>query len=678
MALSALLISSTAVAVTPPHWSKLAGPRGRLASRENDAIGPTSFKDTPPAPTILEPMIPPSIDEDALTVLELDKEVTLAWAATADGAAGGKTKREAAVLSQAEFKFAYPAVALDHSELVTEVQCTKNDDQLTAKMTDKAYKYAKKNWASAKDILFVTAVDSCGLKEANAYFHATSLTFNDSDKSFTAKGGATGYRNIAEDMKLNWGDAGSHNLKRAADKRYLFDQESLKSRGLASFKTKWSAYLHEDWALTTDKKAPWANAAPLWKWSKEGGKEDDSYKKGVPADKDSAKLSYNQSDIAKRGLDERDLDYGLALYCVDCGVRGEANIWGEIDASIIFFKVRTVKAGFKAELHAGVNLGMQAFVQYDQKWEKDFKAYLPGGFNIPFLVDVGPFISVGVQAKAGIKATGSLLVGADINWDDVDMMVDLLDHDKSYARGFTPRLTTRAEAAGEVKASAGLGLPIKLGVGISIAGGVWTAEGALKDTPSINAEGTFKGVGAVADDGSVAHDVKGCYGVNWDIHFENAVEAVAKADGITKKDKVWPLMDPWKSPPILKGCIGYLREQATATTTQTVPQASSTAAAACKAVRNYNVPGDAVCKKIVTQSIAMEGFNLGKSTKADSDDACGLTCLNTVGCLSFSFSDKGTCQLYNAAANSVVVMTKNKEATLNIYDKVCYDAAPCT
>lgn len=223
LAVASLLCNSTIAAITPPHlptYDELPS-RGRRLRRGNDDIGPTSFNDAPPPPAILEPMIPPDVNGHELSVLELDKDVTLAWAATTDGAAGGKKKRDAAVLSQAEFKFAYPAVALDHSELITQVQCSTNDGELTAKMTDAAYEFAKKNWASAKDVLFVTAVDSCGLKDANAYFHAKSLTFSDSDKSFTAKGGPTGYRDIAVDMKLNWGDAGSHNLRRAADKRYV-------------------------------------------------------------------------------------------------------------------------------------------------------------------------------------------------------------------------------------------------------------------------------------------------------------------------------------------------------------------------------------------------------------------------------------------------------------------------
>lgn len=522
----------------------------------------------------------------------------------------------------------------------------------------------------------------------------------------------------------------------------------------------WSAYLNDDWALGADEDAPWDNAALLWKWGKAGGEEDDSYKKGEVANKEGGghhKREYNQTELAERGLTERELDYGLALYCVECGFSGEATIWGEIDASILFFELNTVQAGFRAEFHAGVNIGMQAFVKYEKSWEKDiFKIFLPGGFSIPLLVDVGPFISVGVEAKAGIEATGTLLVGADINWDDIDVMIDLLDSGNSHARGFKPRFGHRAEATGEIKVEASLGLPIKLGVGIEIVEGLWEAEAAIKDTPSVNAEGKFEVSATVADDGTIEHDINGgCYGIAWNIHFENTLEAVVNADGIG--DYAWPLMDPWESDPIAEGCIGYVvdgtdegsepikdpqgagtgtgaggngmnsganglsnggsganRQAAqvppvvststlvtsTKVTTSSTSKATTSSApptsskpttttkaptstkkpAACTpsvAEQNKKPPQGSVCKKIATQSVAMDKFNLGKSTSPKNVEACALNCLKDAKCISFSFSDKNKCQLYNKAVKSVALMTKKGEPRLAIYDKGCYAMKPC-
>lgn len=413
-----------------------------------------------------------------------------------------------------------------------------------------------------------------------------------------------------------------------------------------------------------------------------------------------------------------------------------------------------MQAGFNAEFHAGLHLGMQAFVKYEKEWEKDlFKINLPGGFSIPLLVDVGPFVSVGIEAKAGIEATGQLLIGASVNWDDIDVMIDLLDGSNSHAKGFTPRFGHRAEAAGELKLEASLGLPIKLGVQVEIVEGLWSAEAALKDTPSINAEGKFEVSATVTDDGKIEHDINGgCYGIAWNIHFENTLEAVIDADGVGEAS--WELMDPWESDPIAEGCIGYVNDgtdegasdvsqpqgvgsgtgaggngmnsganglsggganrlksgetpddgeastsssvissstttssssttKATTTskpttttkkptTTSKAPACTPTAAEAVKKV----APGN-ICKKIATQASALEKFNVGKNTKPKTVDGCALACLKNTKCVSFGYTDKSKCQLYNKAVKSVALMTKKGEPRLNLYDKACYALKPC-
>lgn len=214
MALAALLCSSSVSAAAQsdiPHF--------RTRHSRRDGAQPSTNPEDPPAPAVLEPVIPPDVNEDALSVLALDKAVTLAWAGSTDGVNGPKIKRETAVLSQANFEFAYPAVALDHSTFVTGVSCSAG--KISATLSSAAYTYAKKKWPATGDILFVTAADGCGLKDSNEYFHAKSITFSDSDKTFTATGGPAKYKDIAVHMNLKWGDAGSYKLKRAVDKRHV-------------------------------------------------------------------------------------------------------------------------------------------------------------------------------------------------------------------------------------------------------------------------------------------------------------------------------------------------------------------------------------------------------------------------------------------------------------------------
>ena len=168
--------------------------------------------------TSLEPVIPPNVNEDALATLALKTDVTLAWAGSSTGSGARQMlKRDGAVFTQAKFTFRYPTVPLDHSNFVSGVSCS--GGALNGVLTDAAYTYAKQQWTGAKDIVFVTSVDGCGDANANDIFHASSITFSDSSKGFTAKGASADYKEVARHMSLKWGDVGALKLKRAINKR---------------------------------------------------------------------------------------------------------------------------------------------------------------------------------------------------------------------------------------------------------------------------------------------------------------------------------------------------------------------------------------------------------------------------------------------------------------------------
>lgn len=167
----------------------------------------------------LQPVIPPDVNQDALSTLLLGTNVTLAWAGAPNSTAGSKRKlkRDEGVLSTATFTFKYPTVPLDHSNFISNVACSGNT--LTAVLTDAAYTFAKSRWASVSDIVFVTSVDGCGMDNANDFFHATSISFSDSTKSFSATGASAGPKDVSTYMVLEWGAVpASTKLKRSSTK----------------------------------------------------------------------------------------------------------------------------------------------------------------------------------------------------------------------------------------------------------------------------------------------------------------------------------------------------------------------------------------------------------------------------------------------------------------------------
>lgn len=334
----------------------------------------------------------------------------------------------------------------------------------------------------------------------------------------------------------------------------MFERHPLHKRVVVDATIEWGAWLHD--LLGADEDAPWEDAALLASWGKEDGEEDDSWQKGEVAEADG---HYKMKRSNLTDLEKRELDYGLKLYCVECGFGGSATIWGEVDADILPPGVNKVQAGFGAQFEAGLYLGMEAYVKYEKEWEKELAKIMVGGFEIPLLAEVGPFVSVGIEAKAGIAATGSLLIGAGIEWRDIDIVLDLLDSGNSHANGLSPIFHNKIEASGELKMEASLGLPVKIGVGIEILEGFWEAEAAVVDTPSVNLEGSFEVSAEVTDEGEIVYDINGgCYGIAWNVHFENTLEAEINVDLVGEFSV--ELMEPRESDPIFEGCIGYVKD----------------------------------------------------------------------------------------------------------------------
>lgn len=175
--------------------------------------------------TNLEPVVPTSVNENDLSILDLDPAVVLAWAGTPGSTSKRMLKRDTGVYSEANLNFQFPVVPLDHSALVSGVSCS--GGSLTATLTSAAFNYASNQWAGASNIVFVTSVTGCGPDADNDYFHATSLTFSSTSLSFTAQGISSTLKDVGKDVKLNWGQVGTAQVKRAADKEHVSSETCI-------------------------------------------------------------------------------------------------------------------------------------------------------------------------------------------------------------------------------------------------------------------------------------------------------------------------------------------------------------------------------------------------------------------------------------------------------------------
>ncbi|KAL1614919.1 hypothetical protein SLS54_009368 [Diplodia seriata] len=266
-------------------------------------------------------------------------------------------------------------------------------------------------------------------------------------------------------------------------------------------------------------------------------------------------------------IGEADPEPGIELWCVDCGVRGKIVATGSISATPIS-GLKKGSIGISGNMYAGVFLGVNAFTQWEKTVRKDlFVKGLPG-WSIPGIVSLGPRLILAAQATISVEAEGQLLTGASLNWPNFQATLDFVDKSQSSQSGWTPELTKKFEAHGEVTATAALGLPVIVNFGINILNGVFEKGINLTDIPAITAEASFE-VDFGTDKNQIGSDE--CEGIDWDISLTNEVRLdVSDGPGFTLKQ--------WASPALASGCIGASRDSDdsdggddTATTTTDAP-----------------------------------------------------------------------------------------------------------
>lgn len=295
--------------------------------RRQDSSNSTDNSTTTP---ILEPVVPPNVNPADLSILTLDNNVNLAFGGTlVAGADRSKAKRADGVYAAANLTLQYPTVPLDHSLFVSNIACS--GGVLTGTLSSNAYGFAKPSWSKAANIIFITAVDGCGKDSENHLFHATSVTFSDTDSTFSATGSSVSYSDVVANLNVQWGAVPASNLRRSRDKRAMFGRSLLEPHFRETITFSWDVYAQD--ILGTDIHAPWDDAVLILDWSSEGGEKDDSYKKGEVASSSpgghhkrsnqtwSDVITREEGELIARKDDEGGFSYGLALYCVDCGFK---------------------------------------------------------------------------------------------------------------------------------------------------------------------------------------------------------------------------------------------------------------------------------------------------------------------------------------------------------------------
>lgn len=230
---------------------------------------------------------------------------------------------------------------------------------------------------------------------------------------------------------------------------------------------------------------PWGDGGlELWKWSpEEGGEAFD------PLSFDTLAKMTGADQILTFKVDgvEQLPEPGVTVWCVDCGIHGSIYTTGSATFTII--GPTRLSLRLRGDLNANVQLGVDGFA----KWEHDVLSIpltpdigLPG-FSIPGVLTIGPYLTVDLVAKIEVEAVGQILAGVNLDWPEMGMFVDFLLPGSAKSYGFSPIVTPVFKASGEITATASLGIPIGINLGVSVLDGIWEESLALVNTPAVQA-----------------------------------------------------------------------------------------------------------------------------------------------------------------------------------------------
>lgn len=328
-------------------------------------------------------------------------------------------------------------------------------------------------------------------------------------------------------------------------------------------------------------------------------------------------------------IGEADPEPGIELWCVECGIRGKVVATGSLSATPLS-GLKKGSIAIQGNMYAGVFLGVNAFAQWEKTVRKDlFVKGLPG-WSIPGIVSLGPRLILGAQATFSVEAEGQLITGASLNWPDFRATLDFVDSSKSSQSGWTPELTKRFDAHGEITAKAALGLPVTINFGINILNGLIDKGVNLTDIPAITAEASLE-VSYV--DGEAQFGSDECAGIDWEIALTNELRLdISDHAGFT--------LNEWSSPALASGCIGIDRSSSgggvdDTPTTPTLPAEEDTSLK-CPAADGTTYTDLNANTYVVKCSTDIPGNDMAASRQTNVDE-CMNWCGTITGCTGVSF-----------------------------------------
>ncbi|KAG9664792.1 hypothetical protein KCU64_g425, partial [Aureobasidium melanogenum] len=289
---------------------------------------------------------------------------------------------------------------------------------------------------------------------------------------------------------------------------------------------------------------PWGDGGlELWKWSPEDGGEAFD-----PLSFDTLAKMTGADQILTFKIDgvEQLPEPGVTVWCVDCGIHGSIYTTGAATFTII--GPTRLSLRLRGDLNANVQIGVDGFYKFERpilEIPLTPDIGLPG-FSIPGVITIGPYLTVDLVAKIEVEAVGQILAGVNLDWPEMGMFVDFLLPGSAKSYGFSPIVTPVFKASGEITATASLGIPIGINLGVSVLDGIWEESLALVNTPAIQAVAEYSASYDNEEGGQLGGDE--CAGIYFYSNVVNSLELEVPLVGAFELGK-------WEGPKFIEGCV---------------------------------------------------------------------------------------------------------------------------
>ena len=396
--------------------------------------------------------------------------------------------------AQVNFDFHHPTVPLEYISAVKDIICPSETELHLTFDTSDMFDKATDDWPNSGTIFnLIDNTEGCGKSDQRTFFQVQTYTMNKESLSVQTKGKQLSATDpeIVNGFTADWGHERPSST--TADTSMITGAPDPKEKRCDFFgcdliskaEGKVSEELSKGKGLVSQIETKAEGLLPTGVFSK-----------ASTINVDLAPTGTKSPSPWGDAVNMQTVD-GVTVWCIDCGMHGDILVDGSMSVGLTtpFLKAGSIDVeaqdfkipmtfGFQAE---NAKLGRKSFT---------FTILDIGipGFSVPDVFVVGPQFTVGVSFTIALSASGNLEAGVNMAWPDAKAHLDLVNSDTSAStnEGWTPTVDKVFNVTdGKLAINGSLGVPLGIGIGISIADGKLNKSISITDTPSIELDSVF-------------------------------------------------------------------------------------------------------------------------------------------------------------------------------------------